>query len=66
VREIRLRLTQSFAFFTRQLAFNGNAGEIGNIFRTVGKPYPWDSLRLARDLGEIAMGGPGSIGARSS
>ena len=36
MREIRLGLTQSFALFTRQLAFNGNAGEVGGHFQGAG------------------------------
>src|SRR5580704_8480761 len=36
VREICLGLTQSFALFTRQLAFNGNAGEVDGHFEGAG------------------------------
>jgi hypothetical protein len=36
VREIRLGLTQSFPLCTRQLAFNGNAGEVSGHFQGAG------------------------------
>src|SRR5208282_4937629 len=40
----RLCLPQSFAFFTCQLAFNGNAGEVGGHFQGMG--FRW--VRTAR------------------
>src|ERR1700747_3552235 len=36
VREIRLGMTQAFALFTGQLAFNGNTGKVGSHFQGTG------------------------------
>jgi hypothetical protein len=41
VREIRLCLTQSFALFTRELAFHGNAGEVRGHFEGTRLSRAW-------------------------